>query len=417
MDIARPDIGLRRQRRQRVFLVVSAAVLLVVAVVAVRVGAAATPEVDRADVLIEAVQRGEFVRALRGPGKLVPSESRWAVARTDGTVERLLVQPGAAVKAGDAILELSNPEVQDRWMAAEADCAAADASHQALRAQMQAGLLEVESAVADVRGRLEAARVMEEASRLGLEKGAIAAVQYKQAAIELESMRARMAIETQRLDQARLNLRAQVDASQARLAQLARTRDLRRLEAEALKVTAGLDGVVQRLDVEVGQRVAAGASLARVARAGTLMAELRVAEAQAADLAVGQAATVQVGRNRVEGRVRRVNPMIEKGSILVEVALLGDLPAGARAEQAVDGTIVVDRLADALFVARPVDALPDSVGSVFRMAGSDGAERTAVRFGKESATQIQVLDGLVEGDRVIVSDTRSFEGAAKVALD
>lgn len=378
---------------------------------------AATPSLDRGDVLIETVRRGEFVRAVRGPGKLVPSHSRWVIARSDAIVERILVQPGMPVKAGAAILELSNPDVQDRLLAAETAFAAATADHSALHAQMTASLLEIESSLADVKGRYLALQVEEEASRLGLEKGVLSAVQYKQIAIQTRQLRDRTRIEEKRAAQAAINLRAQVAASQARLDQLARTRDLRRLEAEALQVKAGLDGVVQQISVEEGQRVSAGINLARVARPSTLMAELRIVESQASDLSPGQQAVIEIGRTPVEGKVRRVNPMVEKGTILVEVELLGALPNGARTEQSVDGSIINDRLPDALFLGRPVNALPESEATVFRLSGTQKAERVSVRFGKDSVNQIQVLGGLKEGDQVIVSDMSAYGQAAEVSIE
>lgn len=416
MDVARPELGQRKRRRQRMALIVAAAVLLTIAISVASLGATA-PALSRADALIETVQRGEFLRAVRGPGKLVPSQARWVIARTDATVERVLVQPGMAVKSDTSILELSNPDVQDRMLAAEAAYAAADADHTALQAQMQADVLEIESSLAEIKGRFESAQVLEEASRLGYEKGVLSAVQYKQTSIELQQLRSRMRIEAQRAAQSKLNMRAQVAASQARLNQLVRTRELRQLEADALQVKAGLDGVVQQINVEEGQRVNAGINLARVARPSTLMAELRISESQAADLRPGQPATIEIGRSQAQGKVRRINPVVEKGTILVEVEFLGTLPGGARTEQSVDGTIVTDQLPDALFLARPVNSTPESDATVFRLSGPDTAERVSVHFGKDSVSQIQVLRGLKEGDKVIVSDMSGFDQAAEVSIE
>lgn len=416
MDVVRPELARKKRLRQRItwMAIALAAVGAVASVVSL---GAATPSLDRSDVLIETVRRGEFVRMVRGPGKLVPSHSRWVIARTDAIVERIRVQPGMPVKAGTTILELSNPDVQDRLLAAEAAFAAATADHAALRAQMTASQLEIESSLADVKGRYLALQVEEEASRLGLEKGVLSAVHYKQIAIQTQQLRERTRIEDKRAAQAALNMRAQVASSQARLDQLARTRDLRRVETEALEVKAGLDGVVQQVSVEEGQRVNAGINLARVARPSTLMAELRIAESQASEIIAGQQAVVEIGRARVRANVRRVNPMVEKGTILVEVALLGALPEGARTEQSVDGSIIIDSLPNALFVGRPVNAQPGSQIAVFRLSGTENAERVSVRFGKDSANQIQVLSGLKEGDRIIVSDMGAYSQAAEVSID
>ncbi|MEH6418607.1 efflux RND transporter periplasmic adaptor subunit [Pseudomonas sp. CGJS7] len=416
MDVARPDLGQRKRRRQRVALILIGLALLTAAISVAALGARA-PTLDRADAAIEVVRRGEFTRAVRGPGKLVPSQTRWVVARTDATVERVLIRPGMTVKADSALLELSNPDVQDRLLAAQSAYVSAASEHAALRARMQASLLEVESSLAQFEGQFESARVQEEASRLGHEKGVLSLVQYKQTSIEMRQLGNRVRIERQRAAQSKHNMQAQVAASQVRLDQLARTRDLRQLEADALRVKAGLDGVVQQIGVEEGQRVAAGVNLARVARPSTLMAELKVAESQAAELAPGQPATIEIGRARTQGKVRRVNPVVEKGTILVEVELTGALPANARSEQSVEGIIATDRLTDTLFVARPVNAIPDSDATVFRMTDSASAERVAVRFGKDSVNQIQILSGLKEGDKVIVSDISALDQATRVSIE
>lgn len=416
MDVVRPELVQRKRRRQRVtwFAVAGAALVVVISVTAL---SAKTPTVDQSDALIETVQRGEFVRAVRGPGRLVPSESRWVIARTDAIVERITLRPGMTVTPNTVILEMSNPDVQDRLLAAEAAYSAAKADHAALHAQMSTSLLDVESSLAEVRGKFSAAKVEEEASRLAFEKGVLSAVQYRQTAIELQQLSERVHIERQRTEQARLNMRAQVDASQARLNQLARTRELRQLEADALRVKAGIDGVVQQISVEEGQRVSAGISLARVARPSTLMAELKIAESQSSDLAVGQGASIEIGRSKVAGTVRRVNPVVEKGTLLVEVELKAPLPAGARTEQSVDGSITTDRIADALFVVRPVNAMPDSDGTVFRISPDGDAHRVPVRFGKDSVNQIQVMRGVQQGDRIIVSDMSNYEKAEQVSVE
>ncbi|WP_434030673.1 efflux RND transporter periplasmic adaptor subunit [[Pseudomonas] boreopolis] len=417
MDIPlSPEIKQRKQRRHRLVLMAVFTTLTVIAILAVSLGAK-TPALVRKDLMIETVHRGEFVREVRGPGKLVPSQSRWVVARTDATVEHIPVRPGVSVKVDTPIFELSNPDVQERLSAAEAAYFAAKADHSALSTQIGANMLALESSLAEIRGRFSEAQIEDEASRLGYEKGVVAAVTYKRASIEREQLKERMRIEAQRVAQSKLNMRAQVAASQARLDQLARARDLRRTEADALHVRAGIDGVVQQINAEEGQRVAAGTNLARIARPGTLMAELRIAESQASDLSPGQPATVEIGRSPVKGKVRRINPVVEKGTILVEVELLGTLPEGARSEQSVDGVILTERLPDTLFLARPINSMPESDGAVFRLSGPNKAKRTPVRFGKDSSSQIQVLRGLEAGDQIIVSDMSGYDKAVEISIE
>lgn len=407
MDVARPDLKKRLRLRRNIIiggvLTTLAAVLLPAYLIR-----SAPSSVKQSDILTDTVKRGVFTREVRGPGRLVPSQSRWVIARTEANVERILVRPGAAVESDSVILELSNPEVQDRLQTAKAAFVAAEGDHAALKSKAMSELLSLQSNLAAVEGDFKSAQVEEEASRQAYDKGVMAAVQYKQTKIRAEQLGIRAGIAKNQVSQAAANMRAQLAASETRLEQMVRARELRQLEADALQIRAGLDGVVQQIEVEEGQRVTAGFNLARVARPSTLIAELRIPESQAADLSAGQAATIEIGRARIMGKVRRFNPVVEKGAILVEVDLTQKLPSGVRSEQSVDGTIAIEQIPDALYVGRPVNSSPQTEEGVFRISGGNSARRVVVRFGKESVTDIQVLSGLNEGDKVILSDMSDF---------
>lgn len=416
MDVARPDLKQRRVKQRKMVLAAVTVCALGFVAAALWIGNA-RPNVDQADVLIDVVERGDFVRVVRGTGELVPSQMRWVIARNDASVERVLVRAGASVKADTLIIELTNPDVQDRLQTAELAFAAAEGDHRGLRSRLQSELLAQQSEHAEVVGELEAARVEEEASLRGLQRGVIAEVEYRKRQIALKQLQERVRIAEMRVEQSRSSMQSQIVASQARLDQLRGTKELRQQEANGLRIKAGLDGILQQIQVEEGQRVTAGQSLARVAREGSLVAELRVPEAQSADLKSGQEAEIELGRARIPGKVRRVDPAVENGAILVEVELAAALPDGARAEQSVEGSITVDRVADTLFVGRPVNAVPLASGHVFRMRDSNVAERVLVRYGKESVDEIEIEGGLEQGDRLILSDTSRFDQFDALTVD
>ncbi|ARQ91570.1 MULTISPECIES: efflux RND transporter periplasmic adaptor subunit [Stenotrophomonas] len=416
MDIARPELKQRKRKRRLIISVVSGVILVGIVAGAVALNAA-SPSVRRSDLVFDSVRQGEFVRTVRGPGKLVSSQMRWVIASTDASVERLLVKPGATVKADTEIIEMSNPEVVDRLLAANAEHAAAQGDHSALQARLQADALQLKAELASTMGERDSLQVEEQAARRALDKGVLAEVDYKKIAIKLKQFEQNVAIAQQRVRQSEANLAAQLSASRMRLDQLASTRALRQSEADALRVKAGMDGVVQQISVEEGQRVTAGANVARVAKPGELIAELRIPESQASDLAAGQPAVLEIGRAHVKGSVRRVNPAVEKGAILAEIDLSEALPPGSRAEQSVDGSIVTERLADALFVKRPVSVHASSTSPVFRMTSEGTAARVEARFGKDSVDEIQVLGGLEKGDRLILSDMSDFSEVDKVSIN
>lgn len=416
MDIARPDLKQRKNRTRLIVIGGCAAAFLAATGAALTLGNA-SPSVRRADVLIDTVQQGDFVRSVRGAGKLVPSQSRWSVARTDARVERILQHPGSEVTADTVILELSNPQVEGEALAALAEYSAAESDHTALEARLQNELLTLRSELAAIRGEYETAKVQEAASRRAFEKGVLAEVEHQRIFISMTQLRNRLAIAEERVERFRSGMQAQMGASTSRMEQMRNMRDLRAAEAEALNVKAGLAGTLQEVIVEEGQQVASGHSLARIVRAEGLLAELHVPESQAAQLTAGQQAVVQVGRTPVEGTVRRVNPAIQDGSVRVEVELGDALPSGARPEQSVDGSIILGELADTMHVGRPANLMPNASNLVYRLVGRDTAVRTEVTFGVDSLTRVQVVNGLSEGDRIILSDLSQIGDADRVTLD
>ena len=261
--------------------------------------------------------------------------------------------------------------------------------------------------------KLRAARRSEKFVR---EKGIIPAVQYRKSLVALEHLKFRVGIEEQRVAEFGRNISAQLAAEQARLDQLANTRELRQRQTDALKVRAGIAGVLQRVAVEEGQQVAAGSNLARVARPGELMAELRIAETQAKDIVIDQPARIDTRNGIVAGKVLRIDPAVQNGSVQVDVELVGELPAGARPDLSVDGTVEIERLADVLYVGRPAFGQADSEVRLFRVAADGVAARVPVRLGRSSVNLIEIRQGLDVGDRVVLSDTSAYEQNDRIRI-
>jgi len=416
MDIARPELKQRKRRRQ--YLIgAGVAVLVLVAVAGLSALGPAIPSIERSSVLVDTVKRGELLREVRGPGSLVPKEIRWIAAETAAHVERIVIKPGAIVKPDTVILELGNPEVDDQLLAAKTAVTAAQSDLAAKRTDLNSKLLDEQSALAQVKSEYETARMQAEAEKPVAEKGVIPAVQYKKSMVVLEQYKDRMAIEEQRVVEFRRNIGSQVAAEQARLDQLVATRELRQRQADALHVRAGIEGILQQVPVEEGQQVAAGANLARVARPGELMAELRIAETQAKDVALGQPVKVDTRNGVVDGKVLRVDPAVQNGTVQVDVELDGKLPPGARPDLSVDGTIEIERLPDVVYVGRPAFGQPDSEVRLFRLdTAGDVASRVPVMLGKSSVNLIEIVKGLNPGDKVILSDTSAYDQNDRVRL-
>lgn len=415
MDIPRTPPN---RTRQRLLLGAAGAVVVALATIGLARLEPAAPEVERATLWIDAVSRGPFVREVRGNGTLVPEEVRLITAVSEGRVERIVILPGAVVDADSVILEMSNPQLEVQARDAELALAAAEADLKALEVRLDHSLLDQQSQQAAVNAdylqrQLEAA-TNEELSKEGL----VSQLQAKIAKLRLEEAETRRQLEDRRLQSAEDSNAAQLVAQRARLEQLRHVATLRRAEYKALAVRAGRAGVLQATAVQPGQQVAPGTVLARVADPARLKAELRVPETQARDVAIGLPANVDTRNGIVAGRVVRIDPAVVNGTVLVDVALEGELPRGARPDLSVDGTIVIEKLDDVLTVGRPAFGQPDSRVTLFRLSpDGETATRTAVQLGRGSVHRIEVVEGLQEGDRVILSDMSTWDAVDRVRLE
>ena len=376
------------------------------------------PSVAREQLYLDEVKEGTLERKVRGPGTLQPREARWLSTREQARVDRVLVRAGETVTADTVIVQLSNPEVERAADAAELEVAAARAEFAAARLDLESQRLDRRSSLAEAQATAESARLQAPAEERAFQQGAVSELQTARSKILAAQLGERAKIEQQRLAALDAAVSAQLQARQARLRQLERAHEERRLAADSLQVKAGIDGVVQSVPVQEGQQLAQGANVARVAKPGTLYAELRIPELDARDLAPGLPATIDMRDRLVRGRVLRVDPAVTAGAVKVEVEFDEPLPTQARADLSVDGTVAIETLKGVRFVGRPVGAQSGSSTTVFRArAGSSVAERVPVKFGKASVNQIVVLDGLEPGDIVALADTTQWSGKDRIVID
>lgn len=417
MDQPRDPSILRKKKIRRYALIGAALIVLLAVSAAVANLEPAARVVEKESVWDETVQRGTFVREVRGPGTLVPENIRWIPALREGSVERILVRPGSEVQSTTVLLEMTNPELEQEALDAELRLREAEAQLTNLRARLASQLLDQEAKVYAVEADLGAAKLQKEADEELFEAGLIPDINLKRSRLQNQQLSKRHEIEQQRLEKISQSNDAQIASEQAKVDQLRSLFQLRRKQLDALKVTAGLDGVLQELPLEVGQRVTPGELLARVAQPDTLKAELRIPETQAKDVAVSQTVVVDTRNGKAAGEVTRIDPAVQDGYVLVDVAFTEDLPNGARPDLSVDGTIEIERLEDVLYVGRPTRGQRDSTIQLYKMI-DDGREAVAVtvQLGRTSVNTVEVVSGLEEGDRVILSDPSEWEGADRIRL-
>ena len=417
MDIARPDIARKKRLRHSVYAVSAAIVVALVTVGVSRLQPAA-PRVDRAAIFLDTVRRGPMVRQIRGIGTLVPEQIRWIPATTDGNVERIVIQPGAVITPDTVVVELSNPELEQMAVEARLNLEAAEARYSNRQVEVERSLLEQRATLASTEAQLISARLQAEADEQLSELGLVASIQFKQSQAAVDEYETRYALEQERLQLAQDTVEAQLAVEQAEVNRVRTLYELRLKQVDDLRVRAGMHGVLQQVPLDEGQRVTAGTNLARVGDPMVLKAELRIAETQAKDIQIDQKASIDTRNGVIAGRVTRIDPAVENGTVLVDVALRGELPRGARPDLTVDGTIELERLDDIIFVGRPVFGQEDSVISLFRIeADGTHATRTRVGLGRASVNAIEVLEGLEPGDRVVLSDMSTWDQFDRVRID
>jgi len=417
VDIARDPRILKRKRQRQLAGGVVALLLVIGLSAALARMEPAAPTVERSTVLTDTVKRGSIVRQVRGVGTLVPEDTRWIPAVTDGRVERIVLRPGAEVTADSVILELSNPQVEQDASAARLALRSAEATLANLRVQLRNERLTQESTVATVNADYQQAKLDAEAKESLAQEKLIGSLELKQSLIKAETLKTRLDIEQRRLASADESIDARTRVQEAAVDT---ARDLLRLQESrlaSLRVRPGFSGVLQQVPVEVGQRVGPGTNLARVADPMRLKAELRIAETSARDIEVGQPAEIDTRNGIMAGRVSRKDPAATNGSVLVDVTLTEALLRGAVPDLSVDGTIQLERLENILYVARPSLGQDQSTIGLFRLRpNSSDADRVQVKLGRSSVNAVEVISGLKEGDTVVLSDMSQWDSVDRVRL-
>ena len=418
MDISRPAEERNRRKRRRMLYWGAGAVAILLVTLGLSRLESAAPRVERATVWTDVVKRGNMLRQVRGLGTLVPEEIRWIPAATDGRVERIVIYPGTEVTADSVVLELSNPELQMSAEEAEAELRSAEAQFTELRVRLKSQLLDQEAAAAAVEAAYRQAALQRDADEELAAEGLLASLNLDLSRVAAEDLGRRNELEQERLAIAGEAIEAQLDVQRAQVEKIRALARLRRDQVDRLNVRAGIDGVLQQVPVEVGQQVTPGTNLARVARPDELKAELRIPETQAKDVQIGQPVTVDTRNGEIDGKVKRVDPAVQNGTVTVDVELTGELPKGARPDLSVDGIIELERLENVLYVGRPAQGQGESEIGLFRFVeGSDEARRTRVSLGRASVSTIEVLDGLEEGDEVILSDTTAWDSFDRIRVN
>ncbi len=422
MDIARPD--LKKQKRRRLFIWAGiGVVILTVAVVLVSRLKPAAPTVDASTIWPDTVKRGDFTRQVRGStGTLVPREDSIELipALTDATVVRIRVLPGTIVKPDTILMDLAAPEVEQKLLDAQLQVKAAEADYKSLQATLQSTLMDKKTAAAQISADYTQDQLQAKTDKALCDLGVIAGIACAKSQSTAEQLAIQHQLSQQQLDVNQKAIEVQLASSQAKIDQAKALLALYEKQTAALEVRAGIAGELDPLPVpmQAGMHVTAGTSLAEVVQLGKLKAALQIAETQARDIQIGLPASIDTHNGVVPGHVARIDPAVLNGTRTVDVQLDGELPAGAVKGLSVDGTIDLEHLHDVLYVGRPALGNENSTLSLFKESPDHKtAERVQVKVGRASVNSIQVLDGLKEGDTVILSDMSRYDAVDRIRLE
>jgi HlyD family secretion protein len=415
VDIARPSRA-REKRLRRIGYGTLAVVALGLITLGVSRLRPAAPGVDRTSIWIDTVKQGPMVRDVRGLGTLVPEDIHWIPATTEGRVERIVLRPGTRVTESSVILDLSSPSVDQALQDARSKLAGAQASLANLRVQVENDNLAQQAATANIEADYKKAVLQVEANEQLGAKGLVSEMTLKQSRLDAVQLAARYEISKKQLASYAASTQARLAVQQADVDQARAMLQLKQQQADALHVRAGSAGMLQLVPVEVGQQVAPGTNLARVADPSRLKAELKISETQAKDVQIGQKASVDTRNGVIAGHVVRIDPSVQNGTRTVDVTFEGELPKGAVPDLSVDGTIELERLADVLSVGRPASGQDQSTVGLFKLQPDGTANRVQVKLGRSSVNTVEIVSGLAIGERVILSDMSAWDNVDRVRL-
>ncbi len=418
MDIARPDIKVRKNRR-RIVIIALAVVVLAAATVAVLRLKPAAPTVERSTVWTDTVKRGPMVRQVRGNGTLVPREDRirQIPAQTDATVTRILMLPGSRVRADSVLLELSDPLLTQQALDAQLQLKEAEADLKNTQVKLQSDLMGQRSTAATVGADYDTAKRQADTDKSLYQLGVISGLAYKASQSKADGLTTQNQMQQNVVSINEKALGTQLSVQQAKVAQASAMATLKQQQLEGLRVRAGIDGVLTDLPLAVGQHVTPGTMLAKVVQPDQLKAALNIPETQARDIQIEQPAAIDTHNGILDGKVTRIDPGVHNGTVTVDVQLNNHVE-GERPDLSVDGTIDLQRLANVLYVGRPAFGNEDSTISLFKLS-ADGktAMRVPVKVGRASVNAIQLIGGLNEGETVILSDMSRWDNTDRIRLE
>jgi len=416
MDRQRPKSN--TPRIKRIAAIAGSALLLIGGGVTLASIDFSTRRIDRKKLSIETVVLGTMEVKVSANGQLLAKNIEELAAQVSGRVAKKHVKAGDVVSAGQLLVELANPQLVASAEEASSDWEGAVTDLKASEAELQANVLNQEVTLTQAQFNLERAQVQLEAEEKLIGQHIISEIDFKRSKLTVAQLLKTRSIEQDRVRTTRDNVKVQLDVRRSRVNSLARALDRARNDAANLRVVAGIGGIVQAIDIEVGQQLQPGSPIGRIAQQDQLYAELRVPAREATEVLAGQGVIVDTRRGTVNGTVTRIDPGVTDGTVIVDVDLQGVLPAGARPQLEIEGIVYISQFKNSLFVGKPAYVKSDAAVTVYKLEPSGRyADRVTIKVGKVSVNHVQVLSGLRAGDRIITSEIGEWQDQERILLN
>ena len=365
--------------------------------------------VEREDLLIESVQQGDLAVIIEGYGALTSDKQQLITSFSAATVKEIVLKPGAQVIANSVIVRLENPELVLQVENSEQELIQVQANLRQLKLNNQREILNESANLAEITARFDAASLKRTAEQKLVEQGIVSQLTFQQSALDEKQLKQRIAILKQRIEQLKLVHDESVNIQAERIKQQQGRLNIAESRLEKLTVRAGFDGVLQRLSVELGQSLASGQEVALIGSVTDLIALIRVPQSQAQLITIGKVAIIDTRRDKIEGVVTRIDPVVDNNTVEIEIALPASLPASARPQLSVDGIIVADTLQNITYIRRPAGAKSNTSVSLYRLDTQGNATSQELRFGVQAGQFIQILSGASAGEQFITSDLSNLQ--------
>lgn len=377
----------------------------------------ADQQISRSQLVLSTVKRGDLQVSVDGYGVLRSNKQRLISTESPATVADILLRPGAEVQADSVILLLQDPQLQQELDTATMAVSRQQATVKRGRLANQREVLAEEAVLAELTALRDAQTLRLTATRDLAARGVIPAIEFQSAELQERQLSERIVLQKKRLQQLKDVANEDLNIATEELNQAKAL--LQRLEQRVAKLTvrAGIQGVLQRLPVELGQSVTAGQELALVGSSQDLQALIRVSQSKVEQLRLGQSAIVNTRRENAKAEVSRITPQVQDGTVEVELRFVDAVPASARPELNVDAQIFTADLKNVLYLERPVNVQSHASSKLFRYdQNNQQLQSTQLQFGDEAGRYLALQSGATEGETFVVSDMTTFADADSIAV-